>query len=76
MADASPMLLLRPIENDLRTLADAARRARHGASDVKEAAERGILKIRQLQESYSKALRLQRRIPGPQRQLRRSLPVR
>ena len=60
MADASPMLLLRPIENDLRTLADAARRSRHGASDVKEAAERGILKIRQLQESYSKALRLQR----------------
>ena len=50
MADASPMLLLRPIENDLRTLADAARRSRHGASDVKEAAERGILKIRQLQE--------------------------
>ena len=60
MADASPMLLLRPIENDLRTLADAARRSRHGASDVKEAAERGILKIRQLQEAYSRALRLQR----------------
>ena len=59
LSRASPMALLRAIEDVLRELSVQARRPRH-LSDVKEAAERGILKLRQLQESYSASLRRQR----------------
>ena len=50
------MIFIRSVEEDLRALSTEARRSRH-LSGVKEAAERGIVRLRSLQEEYSAALR-------------------